>query len=63
MPGVVALVVGGVVLLVASPSLGASTPEWELEDHDAPGGGPEPRVSLLPLGGEEVFRWWHLDRF
>ena len=59
----VALVVGGVVLLVAAPFLGASTPEWKLEGHDPLGGGLDPRVSLLSLGGEEVSRWWHLDRF
>ena len=29
-------------------------PEWELEGHDAPCGGPDPRVSLLPLRREKV---------
>ena len=61
--GGVDLVVGGVVLLLAAPSLGASMPEWQLKCHDAPRGGPDSRVSLLPLGGEKVSCWWPLGRF
>ena len=34
--------------------------EWELEGHDAPCGGPDPRVSLLPLRREHVSGWRHL---
>jgi len=49
-----------VSLLVVAPSSVASRAEWQLEGHDAPCGGPYPRLFLLPLRIEHAPCRWHL---
>ena len=41
--------------------LTTSMAEWKVEGDDAPGGGPDPSVSLLLLRREKVSAWRHVD--